>query len=81
MSTALQIGPGYDAPPAVTVHGQAWQVQGKVTGRAPYSVHVTYTPAGEPERGAWFVWEPGRPGHGKQHGVHPEFAVRVECES
>lgn len=73
-------GPGIDAPAAMTVLApdRTWHAAGTVTGRALYSVRVAWTsPAGE-GREAWFVWEPGRPGHGKEHGVTEAFAMRVE---
>lgn len=76
------IPPGFDAPSSVTVYGPgappSWFAHGRVTGRAPYSIHVQWEgPQGETR--SWFVWDPDKPNHGRQHGVGTEFAIRVEA--
>lgn len=73
-----KLRPGLLAPPIMVVRGAGSISHGVVVGRAPYSVEVSWAGPGGPRRG-WFVWEPGRPGHGKAHGVQGEFAEWVEA--
>jgi hypothetical protein len=72
------LAPGLLAPPRLAVRGDGWRAEGVVIGRAPYSVHVAYTGPDGARRG-WFVWEPGRAGHGKSHGEQAAFATWVEA--
>lgn len=73
MSAAIAAG---TAPADVTVRGPGWEAPGIIVARAPYSVRVAYA-SPEGEACDWFVWQPDRAGHGKLHGVHPEFAPRI----
>lgn len=75
--------PALQCPPRVTVFGPGspatWQSEGRVIGRAPYSVQVRFQAPGERALTAWFIWEPGRPGHGKMHGAPADVAMRIEA--
>lgn len=73
-----KLHPGLLAPPRLAVRGDGWRAEGEVVGRAPYSVQVAYV-SPEGARRGWFMWEPGRPGHGKSHGEQAEFATWVEA--
>lgn len=69
-------------PIRVTVFGPGtpygWRAAGRVTKLAPYSIHCEWEgPMGD-DRG-WFVWEPGRPNHARQHGVNADHGLRIEA--
>lgn len=77
--TDAPMGAGYTAPNRMTVVGSGWRADGQVIGRAPYSVAVAWqNPDGSSEH-SWFVWEPGRAGHAKQHGMPADSALTIEA--
>ncbi len=73
------MGSGYFARTRMTVIGLDWRAEGKVIGRAPYSVAVSWTnPDGSTEH-TWFVWEPDSRNHARQHGMPPDSALKIEA--
>lgn len=67
-------------PQYVTVFGPgepaAWLACGRVLMMAPYSVKVSWEGPSGADAG-WFVWEPGRANHLRQHGVAADHAIRI----
>lgn len=78
--TEERLPPGMAAPASMTVYGpgDGWFAHGRVTGRAPYSVHVEWEGPKGRER-VWFVWDPDKPNHGRQHGVNADHGLRIEA--
>lgn len=71
--------PALLAPSVLTVIRGAETLAGTVIARAPHSVAVSWeNPDGSTEY-SWFVWEPGRAGHCKQHGVQADSAMWVRA--
>lgn len=83
MSATAIMAPGLLVPDVVDVHGPgtppSWTADGRVIGRAPYSVCVEWERGHERSERAWFAWEPGQARHRRQHGVADEFAIWIEA--